>query len=300
MASSYEKGNRGSGEAVAGGPGPAAVDEEAERAMYEHTIDRLGRAGHPFRSTRSRILREPGHECRHNLVYWANDAYFGVGAWAALRVTAGASASSNTPRTGGAVPPTGSRQGEPATGPTETARSPRGRAARETAVLMLRRTGTGIDRADFAASAPASISTPWSAPRSPGTSGTACSRTTASACGSRARACSSPIPCPLRLCFIERVMFGWHARVFVRVRLRPSPTSQGESSSPWIIASHLQKLRPGAPLTRCPGDSEDSSPGQGWLGRSLALSNRAQRLRWSRNEAGGRCAPLNNLTSSAV
>jgi oxygen-independent coproporphyrinogen-3 oxidase len=103
------------------------VDEEDERAMYAHTI-----------------FARPGHESRHNLVYWANEPYFGVGLGAARYV--GGVRSVNTREL-----PAYLRRleaGEPATGPTETL-EPEARA-RETAVLMLRRTVLGIDRADFA------------------------------------------------------------------------------------------------------------------------------------------------------
>src|SRR5262249_46114875 len=58
-----------------------AVAEDVERAMYAHTIDRLERAG--LRQYEISNFARPGHESRHNLVYWANDAYFGVGLGAA-------------------------------------------------------------------------------------------------------------------------------------------------------------------------------------------------------------------------
>lgn len=119
-----------------------AVDEELEREMYAHTIDRLGKAGLAMYEISN--FARPGHECRHNLVYWANDAYFGVGLGAARYV--GGVRSVNTRD----LPAYLKRieAGEPATGPTETL-DPEGRA-RETAVLMLRRTQVGLDRADFA------------------------------------------------------------------------------------------------------------------------------------------------------
>ncbi len=41
----------------------------------------------------------PGHESRHNLIYWANDAYFGVGVGAARYVNGVRSV--NTPRPAG-------------------------------------------------------------------------------------------------------------------------------------------------------------------------------------------------------
>src|SRR5262249_27099633 len=61
-----------------------AVDEETERGMYAHTIDRLARAS-LVQYEISNFAR-PGHESRHNLVYWANDSYFGVGLGAARYV----------------------------------------------------------------------------------------------------------------------------------------------------------------------------------------------------------------------
>jgi oxygen-independent coproporphyrinogen-3 oxidase len=118
-----------------------AVDEEEERAMYAHTIDRLAREGLAMYEISN--FARPGHESRHNLVYWANDPYFGVGLGAA-RYVAGVR-SVNTREL-----PAYLRRieaGEPATGPTETL-EPEARA-RETAVLMLRRTVLGIDRGDF-------------------------------------------------------------------------------------------------------------------------------------------------------
>ena len=54
-----------------------AVDEETERSMYEATMDRLAATGLPQYEISN--FARPGHECRHNLVYWANDPYFGVG-----------------------------------------------------------------------------------------------------------------------------------------------------------------------------------------------------------------------------
>lgn len=119
-----------------------ALDEEVERSMYAHTIDRLAAADLEIYEISN--FARPGHESRHNLVYWANDAYFGVGLGAARYVNG--VRSSNTRDL-----PTYLRRlesGRDATGPTETL-TPEGRA-RETAVLMLRRTRVGIDRPDFA------------------------------------------------------------------------------------------------------------------------------------------------------
>ncbi len=118
-----------------------SVDEESERAMYAHTINRLEGAGLELYEISN--FARPAHECRHNLVYWANDAYFGVGLGAARYVEGVRSTNTRD------LPAYLRRieAGEPATGPTERL-EPEARA-RETAVLMLRRTVTGIDRVDF-------------------------------------------------------------------------------------------------------------------------------------------------------
>jgi oxygen-independent coproporphyrinogen-3 oxidase len=118
------------------------VDEEAERAMYEFTIDRLADAG--LASYEISNFARPGHESRHNLVYWANDAYFGVGVGAARYLRGERAVNTRD------LPAYLRRieADEDATGPTETLDSEA--RARETAVLMLRRTVLGIDRADFA------------------------------------------------------------------------------------------------------------------------------------------------------
>jgi oxygen-independent coproporphyrinogen-3 oxidase len=120
-----------------------AVDEEVERAMYAHTIDRLDRAGLAMYEISN--FARAGHESRHNLVYWANDAYFGVGLGAARYVKG--VRSTNTRELSAYLRRL--EAGLDATGPSETL-DPEGRA-RETAVLMLRRTRLGIDRPDFAA-----------------------------------------------------------------------------------------------------------------------------------------------------
>ena len=117
------------------------VDEEVERQMYETVIDRLEAAGLTMYEI-SNYARD-GHESRHNLVYWANDAYFGVGLGAASYVRGVRSV--NTRDLSAYLRRI--EAGEPATGPSETL-GPEARA-RETAVLMLRRTVMGIDREDF-------------------------------------------------------------------------------------------------------------------------------------------------------
>ncbi len=117
------------------------LDEDAEADMYAHTIDRLERAGLPMYEISN--FARPGHESRHNLVYWANEAYFGVGLGAARYVDG--VRSTNTRDLSAYLRRIES--GRPATGPTETL-DPEARA-RETAVLMIRRTVMGIDRDDF-------------------------------------------------------------------------------------------------------------------------------------------------------
>ena len=118
-----------------------AVDEEVERQMYETVMDRLEGAGLTMYEI-SNYARQ-GHESRHNLVYWANDAYFGVGLGAARYVQGVRSVNTRDL----AAYLRRIEAGEPATGPSESL-EPEARA-RETAVLMLRRTILGIDRDDF-------------------------------------------------------------------------------------------------------------------------------------------------------
>jgi oxygen-independent coproporphyrinogen-3 oxidase len=117
------------------------LDEEVERAMYEATIDRLLAAGLSMYEI-SNFARS-GHECRHNLVYWANDAYFGFGLGAARYIRGARSV--NTRDLNGYLRRI--EAGMPATGPQETL--PAEAMARETAVLNLRRVALGIDRRRF-------------------------------------------------------------------------------------------------------------------------------------------------------
>jgi oxygen-independent coproporphyrinogen-3 oxidase len=57
------------------------VDEEIDRQMYELTIDMLESAG--FEQYEISNFARPGFECRHNLRYWQNDSYIGLGPAAA-------------------------------------------------------------------------------------------------------------------------------------------------------------------------------------------------------------------------
>jgi oxygen-independent coproporphyrinogen-3 oxidase len=76
-------------------------------------------------------------------VYWANDAYFGVGLGAASYVEGVRSVNTRDL----AAYLRRIEAGEPATGPAE--RLDAEARARETAMLMLRRTALGIDRNDY-------------------------------------------------------------------------------------------------------------------------------------------------------
>ena len=53
------------------------VDEEIDRQMYETTIDELEKAG--FKQYEISNFARPGFECKHNLNYWANKPYIGIG-----------------------------------------------------------------------------------------------------------------------------------------------------------------------------------------------------------------------------
>lgn len=54
------------------------LDEEVAADMYEHTIDYLPRRG--FGHYEISNFAEKGYRCRHNLNYWNNDPYIGLGA----------------------------------------------------------------------------------------------------------------------------------------------------------------------------------------------------------------------------
>jgi oxygen-independent coproporphyrinogen-3 oxidase len=117
------------------------LPEEDERAMLAWTHDRLESAG--LLAYEISNFARPGHECRHNLVYWANDAYYGFGLGAARYV--GGVRSSNTRDLLAYLRRI--EAGQDATGPRESLDA-RARAG-ETAMLMIRRLRLGLDRADF-------------------------------------------------------------------------------------------------------------------------------------------------------
>ena len=118
----------------------APVDEELDRAMYELVVERLGQAG--LQQYEISNFARPGFECRHNLGYWANRPYVGIGPGAASYWQGGRVANEPdieryvaTVESGGAVP--GEVQAVDAAD-----------AVCETAVLNLR-TRAGIDLAVF-------------------------------------------------------------------------------------------------------------------------------------------------------
>lgn len=135
----YEKGTALWKQLQAGLVEPVA--EETEADMYERTIDRLAEAG-LIQYEISNYAR-PGFECRHNLVYWANDAYFGFGLGAARYVNG--LRATNIRDLPGYI--RRMERGLDATGPSEQL-TPEERA-RETATLMIRRVQMGINRSDF-------------------------------------------------------------------------------------------------------------------------------------------------------
>lgn len=55
-------------------------DEDTEAEMYLHCIERLTRAGYEHYEVSN--FAKPNHRCRHNLTYWHNGEYLGVGAGA--------------------------------------------------------------------------------------------------------------------------------------------------------------------------------------------------------------------------
>ncbi len=57
------------------------LDEDAELTLYALAIDTLEAAG--FEHYEISSFARPGQRCRHNQVYWANEAYFGFGMGAA-------------------------------------------------------------------------------------------------------------------------------------------------------------------------------------------------------------------------
>ncbi|PIS28418.1 coproporphyrinogen III oxidase [Candidatus Saganbacteria bacterium CG08_land_8_20_14_0_20_45_16] len=55
-------------------------NEETELAMYEYTIETLTKAGYTHYEISN--FSKPGYECQHNISYWLNKNYLGIGAGA--------------------------------------------------------------------------------------------------------------------------------------------------------------------------------------------------------------------------
>ena len=119
-----------------------ALDEETELAMYQSAIDVLEVAG--FEHYEISNFARPGRRCRHNEVYWANEAYFGFGMGAARYVMGRRELNTRDLTTyirrslSGESPTFQSEELEPA------------ERARETMAVQLRR-ASGIGRAAFQA-----------------------------------------------------------------------------------------------------------------------------------------------------
>jgi putative oxygen-independent coproporphyrinogen III oxidase len=117
-----------------------ALDEEAELTLYSMAIDVLEAAG--FEHYEISSFARPGRRCRHNEVYWANEAYFGFGMGAARYVRGRRELNTRDLKTYIRR----ALSGEPATFQSEEL-GPEERA-RETMAVQLRR-AEGIDRAAF-------------------------------------------------------------------------------------------------------------------------------------------------------
>ena len=75
----YEPGTRLTARRERGQITPCTEDLEAD--MYELTMDTLAEAGYAQYEISN--YARPGHECQHNLIYWRNEPYLGVGPSAA-------------------------------------------------------------------------------------------------------------------------------------------------------------------------------------------------------------------------
>jgi oxygen-independent coproporphyrinogen-3 oxidase len=117
-----------------------ALGEEEELAMYLEAMDTLEGAG--FEHYEISSFARPGRRCRHNQVYWANHAYFGVGVGAARYVDGRREL--NTRDLQGYLRK--ALAGESATFQSECLTGEE--RARETVTLQLRR-AEGIDRQEF-------------------------------------------------------------------------------------------------------------------------------------------------------
>jgi oxygen-independent coproporphyrinogen-3 oxidase len=135
----YEKGTRLWKQRQRGEIRP--LDEDSELSLYEYTMDALAEAG--FEHYEISNFARPGKRCRHNQVYWANEAYFGFGVGAARYING--CRELNTRDLHGYLRKV--LVGEPATFQSETLSSEE--RARETISVQLRR-AEGVHRQGFA------------------------------------------------------------------------------------------------------------------------------------------------------
>jgi oxygen-independent coproporphyrinogen-3 oxidase len=56
------------------------MEDELDREMYHNAVTRL--ASHGYRQYELSNFALPGHECKHNLIYWRAEEYLGLGAGA--------------------------------------------------------------------------------------------------------------------------------------------------------------------------------------------------------------------------
>ncbi|KAA0221143.1 MAG: radical SAM family heme chaperone HemW [Planctomycetota bacterium] len=75
----YEPGTRLTAQLQHGGVAPC--DEELEAALFERTVTELSRSG--YEQYEISNYARPGCRCEHNLMYWRNEPYLGVGPSAA-------------------------------------------------------------------------------------------------------------------------------------------------------------------------------------------------------------------------
>jgi oxygen-independent coproporphyrinogen-3 oxidase len=136
----YEKGTALWKARQRGGVRP--LGEEEELALYAAAIDTLEAAG--FEHYEISSFARPGRRCRHNQVYWANEAYFGFGMGAARYVHGRRELNTRDLR----AYVRRALSGEPTAFQSEVL--PPEERARETMALGLRR-AEGIDRAAFRA-----------------------------------------------------------------------------------------------------------------------------------------------------
>lgn len=131
------------------------VDDDTAADMYEHAQRRLADAGYGQYEISN--WAKPGHECRHNLTYWRNLPYIGLGAgahssfaghrFAEVRPIAGYI---SRVRASAAEDHEGAENGLPAGAIISDEAIPPALAMAETAICGLR-LNAGISRAEFAA-----------------------------------------------------------------------------------------------------------------------------------------------------